>query len=153
MNRQYCILVYSANSARCKKLFEYIESLPFDILSTSGMALCCIDNIEIRRRIEICGVDSVPTLLTKYFDQKQQQLVGDEIYSWIAELAKRMGYKEDDYGKQLTIESPPMQQEIVSENVEELPIVQTKQRGSVMAEAMNMQKARDIQMGMNKKSE
>ena len=140
MNRQYCILVYSANSTKCKKLFEYIESLPFDLLSTTGMALCCADNTDMRKTMEACGVDCVPTMLTKYFNQDQQQLVGDEIYDWIKVLAKRMGYKEEEESDENVSITQPQPQPLPSEV-------------GVMARAMNMQKARDVQMGINKKSE
>ena len=144
MNRQYCILVYSAHSNACKKLFEYIESLPFDMLSTTGLALCCVDNSEIRKTMERCEVHSVPTLLSKYFNQNQQQLVGDEIYDWIAELAQRMGYKEG-------IEQTAQVSEEVSD---ELPSSEpTAQKGNIVAQALSMQKSRDIQIGLNKNTD
>ena len=151
MNRQYCILVYSKQSVACKKLFEYVESLPFDLFSTTGMALCCVDNGDMRQTMERCGVTDVPTLLSKYFNHSQQQLVGTEIYDWIATLAARMGYREDSGSADASTEQVDIRQE-EEQRVDE-PVISQKSRGDVIALALSMQKSREAQMGLNKKQE
>lgn len=150
MNRQYCILLYSNHSNECKKLFLYIDSLPFDLLSTTGLSLCCVDNVDMRNTIEKCGITDVPTLLSKYFDQNQQQLVGASIYDWIATIAQRMGYQEDGgiEKESTTADFEQSEPERVATNDE--PVVSDKSK--VLSLALSMQKTRDNEMGLAKKT-
>lgn len=161
MNRQYCILVYSKHSPACQKLFGYIESLPFDLMNTTGITPCCADNKTMRDTLAKVGVETVPTLMTKYFNSAQQQLQGDDIYNWISEIANIMGYAEnnkpeDQNGQTVpTSKSPDNQEpEITEEEAEEEP--QQKPRGvggSLLTQALSMQKSRENEMSSKKVSQ
>lgn len=128
-----------------------MESLPFDILNTTGVSLCCVDNLDMRKTIEKCGVSEVPTLLTKYFNQIQQQIVGDEIYAWITAVADKMGYKEEPVGTKTMLDVHDGKGPSAAEEEEEPIVPVSSGKGSVLAQALSMQKSRDIQMGDNKK--
>lgn len=165
MNRQYCLLIYSKQSLMCKNLFNYIETLPFDLFATTGLSLCSVDNEQVKKVVQKNGITHVPTLLTKYFNQTQQVIQGDDIYNWIAAIADKMGYKENDGTETKEVQNEPDHDlgdtsDYVNNTDNNTPStdpedfsskhVQLKQKGSVVAEALNMQKARDAEIGLNK---
>lgn len=94
MDRQYTILVFSKHSNACNQFFQHIKSLPFDIIRSTGMTLLSVDNADIRKKIEEINVSVVPTLLIKYFDKTQQQLDGEDVYTWVSAVANASGYSD-----------------------------------------------------------
>ena len=158
MNRQYCILVYSKTSPSCQKLFEYIESLPFDLMNTTGITPCCADNKTMRDSLLTIGVEVVPTLMTKYFNRSQQQIQGDDIYSWISAIADRMGYAENSSsGSENTTLIPPPETPVEEkeEEEEEEEDLQPKPKGigkkNLLTQALSMQKSRENETSSAKK--
>lgn len=141
-------MVYSNNSPACQKLFAYIESLPFDLMNVTGITPCCADNKTMRNTLEKVGVEAVPTLMTKYFNNYQQQLQGDEVYNWISKIANIMGYAENGQ----TSSKQEEQLESVDEPEEENEESQPKPRvgGSLLTQALSMQKSRENEMSTKK---
>lgn len=141
MNRQYCILIYSKSSPACQKLFGYIESLPFDVMNATGMTPCCADNKTMKDSLGKTGVSLVPSLLIKYFNNAQQQLQGDDIYQWIVELARTLGYTDSNNDNEAIMPTTV----IPEVNKEEDDEIRTTKgvRGSMLTQALNMQKSRE----------
>lgn len=127
-------MVYSKKSPACQKLFGYIESLPFDLMNTTGITPCCADNKTMRDTLAKVGVDSVPTLMTKYFNNAQQQVQGDNIYDWIAEIANIMGYAGEN-------NDTPADADKLGE-----PDVEDDVKGSLLTQALSMQKSRESEL-------
>lgn len=155
MNRQYAILVYSksANATACRSLFQYLETLPFDLPAVAGMSLLCVDNPIIRKQILDFQIKSVPTILIKYFNQTQQQIEGGDIYIWIAEVADRMGYTSNT---QVDIEPQVQPPEKVAQSlvepptpsgapILEAPQIKTEPVRGILAKALSMQKLRETE--------
>ena len=160
MNRQYCILVYSKNSPACQKLFKYIESLPFDLMNTTGITPCCADNRITRDILAKVGVEYVPTLMTKYFNNTQHQIQGDNIYNWIIEIANIMGYSENNNASldQTTLSTITDHTDHTDHTErDEEPVIEEELRqkpkgirGSLLTQALNMQKSRENEMSLKK---
>ena len=136
-----------------------MDSLPFDVLNTTGISLCCVDNTTMRETMQKCGITEVPTLLTKYFNRTQQQISGTEIYAWISAVADKMGYTENTASNDATVtdvtdvsvvtnttteEAPPQN--------EDTPDYSSESGGGIVARALNMQKSRDSELLANKKT-
>ena len=67
MDRKHCVLFYSKNSQESFDLFNYINGLPIDLPSLTGMTMICADNELIRSKLLENKILDVPVLLIEYF--------------------------------------------------------------------------------------
>ena len=95
MDRKHCVLFYSKNSQESFDLFNYINGLPIDLPSLTGMTMICADNELIRSKLLENKILDVPVLLIEYFISsskefpKKQKLFKNQIYQWIDEITKK----------------------------------------------------------------
>lgn len=98
MDRKLCVLLYSRYSSACIDLLKYIQALPFDFPSITGLSMMSVDNKRAREACEKNGIKGVPVLLIEYFFvetsniNKKQMLEKEQIYQWIDEVVKMVTY-------------------------------------------------------------
>jgi hypothetical protein len=102
MDRKHCVLFYSKNSQASFDLFNYINNLPIDLPSLTGMTVVCADNELIRSKLFENNILDVPVLLIEYFVSyedfpKKQKLFKNQIYQWIDEITKKCIDQKSDY--------------------------------------------------------
>jgi hypothetical protein len=94
MDRKVCILLYSKYSNACRDLLKYIQSLPFDFPSITGLSMMSVDNKKAKDACNKNGIKGVPVLLIEYFFvensdmSKKQMMEKEQIYQWIDEVVK-----------------------------------------------------------------
>lgn len=94
MDRKICILLYSKYSQACRDLLKYIDSLPSDFPSITGLSMLSVDTKEAKDACNQLGIKGVPVLLIEYFFVenpnmiKKQMLEMEQIYQWVDEVVK-----------------------------------------------------------------
>lgn len=149
MDRQYILLLYSKQSNACANLFERLENLEFDLLRTTGTSLLAVDNKKVKTIVNNYGIDVVPTILIKYFNQQQQRIDGNAIYDWIDELSEAVGNKTriENVSNDMELETQQMEFNASNEN----PPLESFNRNSSMGnESFN--RDRNPSMGGNENS-
>jgi len=94
MDRKICILLYSKYSQACRDLLKYIDLLPSDFPSITGLSMLSVDSKEAKDACNKLGIKGVPVLLIEYFFAenpnmiKKQMLEMEQIYQWVDEVVK-----------------------------------------------------------------
>lgn len=94
MDRKLCVLIYSMYSSASKKLIEYIQSLPYDLVAVTGITLLCADSVSIRDKLTAQNITTVPCLIIHYFNGQSQTLENDDVYKFITSVSRSIGYTE-----------------------------------------------------------
>ena len=93
MQHQLCVLLYSKYSQRSKQLVNALQSAPVDLGSAMGLTLVCVDNEDIRSKIQRATsvkVNSVPTILMVYNNGGVEKYEGERAFMWTQDTIQRL---------------------------------------------------------------
>ncbi len=136
MSRQYCVLFYGANEPYSMELFKYLNEQPFDFFSVTGLAKVCVNKPSIKATLIKNGITKVPCVLIKYYNETQDHFEGDQIYTWIDNMAHQMGYGYE-VQQQPQVTPTPTSVKVTSAD------------GNIMDTAKALQKDREATVGMD----
>ncbi len=93
MNHQLCVLLYSKYSPRCKQIVGALHTAPVNLMSVIGLTLVCVDNEDIRSKIQSATsveVSSVPTVLMVYNNGGVEKYEGERAFMWVDQTVKQL---------------------------------------------------------------
>ena len=90
MDRKKAIILYSNHSPASVQLLDYIQRLPVDFLTITGITLINIDNKIARRLATEKGIENVPILIIEYYDDSKHWYEDADIYTWINQIMKKI---------------------------------------------------------------
>lgn len=86
MERKYCVLFFSDYSPVSRDVLGYITNLSIDFQTIVGLTFVKIDNTPCKALLRKNGINYVPALFIKYYDNETQILYSEDIYQWIDEM-------------------------------------------------------------------
>ena len=92
MQHQLCVLLYSKYSPQSQKLVTALQQSPVDIGAIMGLTLVCIDNEDVRTKIQKAtsvDVNSVPTVLLVYQDGGVEKYEGERAFLWSQQIIQQ----------------------------------------------------------------
>lgn len=93
MNHQLCVLLYSKYSHTSKQLGDAIRTAPVNLMSAVGLTMVCVDNEDIRAKIQTATsveVTSVPTILIVYNNGGVEKYEGEQAFLWVRQTVGRL---------------------------------------------------------------
>ena len=93
MQHQLCVLLYSKYSPSSQRLVTALQSAPIDIRTTMGLTFVCIDNEDIRSKIQTSTsveVNIVPTVLMVYNNGGVEKYEGDRAFMWAQQTVQNL---------------------------------------------------------------
>lgn len=93
MQHQLCVLLYSKYSPQSQKLVTALQGAPVDLGAAMGLTLVCIDNEDIRAKIQRATsveVTSVPTILLVYQDGGVEKYEGNRAFLWAQQIIQQL---------------------------------------------------------------
>ena len=93
MQHQLCVLLYSKYSPSSQRLVTALQSAPIDLGTTMGLTLVCVDNEDIRSKIQTSTsveVNSVPTVLMVYNNGGVEKYEGDRAFMWAQQTVQNL---------------------------------------------------------------
>lgn len=146
MSRQYCVLFYGKNEPYSRQLFRYINQQPFDFFGVTGLAKVCVNKPDIKHALLENNIKEVPCILIKYYNQRQDYLIKNDIYNWIDDMAHR--YDPNEQVTQLP-ELPGSISQVSSPTDTITTTKVTSVDTSIMDAAKNLQKLREDAVGID----
>lgn len=133
MDREICVLVYSQYSPASKRVIEFIQSLPYDLVAITGMTMLAADTQTTREKLSNLNITTVPCIYVKYFDGKTVLYEDNMVYSFLDSIIVKL-QKDDN-----TIE---LVEEIKEKEIKE-PALEIYKRDDVMSAASSLLKKRE----------
>jgi hypothetical protein len=110
MEQSFCVLLYSKYSPQCKKLMDGVTTCGFDFVTATGMSSLCIDNKDIRSRIESSNtieITEVPCILIGYSDGGVEKFEGDTAFEWAGSYIQKLAPPPQPVNVEFTNHPPP----------------------------------------------
>jgi hypothetical protein len=130
MEQKLCVLLYSKYSQHCQRLTGMINSCGFDFYDGVGMSTLCIDNEDIRAKIQTSNnieIQTVPCILSVFVDGSVEKFEGDSVFAWVEEKIHRMAPARQQERQPAYVhfnEPEPVHDEVeeeIEEEIEEKP--------------------------------
>ena len=90
---QLCVLLYSKYSPKSKELMDLLEKAPVDLTSSIGLQAVCIDNDQIRKKIQTAtsvGVSAVPTILIVHNTGAVEKYEAEHAFMWAEQTVNQL---------------------------------------------------------------